>query len=342
MREEKMRVALILSLLLMGIGHIYARDSKSAEVDINVDGTCVPTYKHKGKTYIEAIKEKEYSIRISNPLGERVAVALSVDGLNTIDAKQTPAPKAAKWILEPYQSIVISGWQVSDRQARQFFFTTEDKSYGAKIGKTENFGLISAAFFKERRPQVYRQTYPPRPQYPPSYPPYPPYPIPWPGMLGGAMGGMGGSTGGLGAGMGGLGAGMGGLGGGMGGLGGGMGSMGSGMGGSGAMAGAPKTATPDSGSIRRVAPEAGVDKEKSRTAAPEFAATGMGNRVEHEVERVNMNLEDKPFATINLRYEFRPVLVKLGVPLNRPIEKDPLLRREKTKGFSNGQYSPEP
>jgi len=312
-----MRIALIFSLLLMGIGNMFAGNDKTAQVEIIVDGTRVPVYSHKGKTYIEAIKEKEYSIRITNPLGERIAVALSVDGLNTIDAKQTKAQKATKWGLEPYQSIVISGWQISDRQARQFFFTTEDQSYGAKLGKTENFGVISAVYFKERRqPVLYR----------------------WGGPLGsnlgmqGARQGIGGMGGGFGGGgRGGMGSGMGGFGGGGmgGGFGaGGMGGMGSGMGGMGGGMGAGMTgmggpgAAPGSGPKVSDAPQAPVSE-------PEYAATGMGNRVDHSVERVGMDLEDKPFATVNIRYEFRPVLVKLGVRLDRPIEKEPVILKIK-------------
>jgi hypothetical protein len=312
--EGTMRIAVILGLLLIGIGNVFSRDDKSAKMEIIIDGHSVPAYAHKGKTYIEAIKGKEYSIRISNSLGERVGVALSVDGLNTIDAKQTKAAKAAKWILDPYESIVISGWQVSDRKARQFFFTSEDKSYGAKLGKTQNLGLISAVFFKERRPQVIQRPYSPFP--------YPPF-----GGLGGMGGGMGGGIG--------MGGGGGGMGGGMGGFGG-AGSVGAAPG---AMSGAPSVA---SGSQRQGISQPGADTNSSKISKPEYAATGMGNRQDHEVESVHMNLEDKSFATINLRYEFRDALVKLKVPLDRPIEKDPLLRREKARGFGGSQFAPEP
>jgi hypothetical protein len=311
-----MRITVVLSLLLMGIGSMFAGDGNSAKVEIIIDGNSVPIYSHKGKTYLEAIKGKEYSIRISNPLGERVGVALSVDGLNTIDAKQTKAAKAAKWILDPYESVVISGWQISDQQSRQFFFTNEDNSYGAKMGKTENLGLISAVFFKERRPQVIRPTYPPYlpyPQYPPPYP-YPPF------------------GGGIGMGSG---AGMGGMGGGMGGFGGG-GSVGAVPG---VMSRNPSLA---SGSQKPGISQPSADSNSSKISKPEYAATGMGNRQDHEVESVHVNLEDKSFATINMRYEFRDALVKLKVPLDRPVEKEPLLRREKARGFGNSQFSPEP
>jgi len=77
-------------------------------------------------------------------------VALSVDGLNTIDARHTDAFSASKWVLDPWETIDISGWQVSDRAARRFYFTAEGDSYGARLGKTENLGVIEAVFFRER------------------------------------------------------------------------------------------------------------------------------------------------------------------------------------------------
>jgi hypothetical protein len=312
-----MRIALVLGLLWMVIGNIFAGDGNSAKIEIIVDGNSVPTYVHKGKTYIEAIKGKEYSIRVSNQIGERVGVALSVDGLNTIDAKQTKAAKAAKWILDPYESIVISGWQVSDQKARQFFFTSEDKSYAAKMGKMENLGLISAAFFRERRQRVI-QAYPPYSPYPPYFPP--PYLGPFGGGGSIGMGGMGGGFGGMG-GAGGAGAAVG-------------GAIGR---------GAMPTPSAVPGSQRPGISQPDASAGSSKTSKPEYAATGMGNRVDHEVESVHLNLEEKAFATINMRYEFRDTLVKLKVPLDRPVEKDPLLRREKARGFGGDQrYSPEP
>jgi hypothetical protein len=78
----------------------------------------------------------------------------------------------------------------------------------------------------------------------------------------------------------------------------------------------------------------------SRAPQQEYAATGIGDRVTHEVHRVYLDLEDKPFATVNLRYEFRPVLVKLGV-LPPPLTQDALARRQRARGFEDS-YCPEP
>ena len=122
----------------------------SSLVEVLVDGKARPLYAHEGRWYLEALKGREYAIRIRNPFGVRVAVALSVDGLNTIDARETTARAARKWVLQPYQTVALEGWQTSSTTARRFEFTTEPRSYGAALGKVENLGIISAVFFKER------------------------------------------------------------------------------------------------------------------------------------------------------------------------------------------------
>lgn len=123
-------------------------------VDVLIDGRTAVEYSARGRRYIEALQNAEYELRIHNPTGSRVAVALSVDGMNTIDARHTSAWDAHKWVIEPYGTISVRGWQMSSENARRFYFTTEGDSYGAKIGQTENLGLISAVFYRERKPIV--------------------------------------------------------------------------------------------------------------------------------------------------------------------------------------------
>jgi hypothetical protein len=228
-------------------------------VDILVDGAPQPRFDHGGRWYVEARKGREYTIRLRNPYPVRVAVALSVDGLNTIDARETTATAARKWVIDPYETIAISGWQTSRTEARRFEFTTEDKSYGQALGKAANLGVISAVFFKER---VIRYT-PDRSKDQVRGQP------------------------------------------------------------------APSTAAP----ARQESAAA-----ESR-AADEYAATGMGRQIGHAVEQVWLNLEESPSQVVNIRYEFRPQLVRLGVL--PPRTADPLVRREGARGFEPG-FSPEP
>lgn len=127
-------------------------DSRSFNVDVLIGSRPQEEYYSRGRSYIEAIEGAEYEVRITNPLPYRVAVALSVDGLNSIDARRTSAWNASKWVIGPYQTIHVSGWQMSSDRARHFYFTRESTSYAARLGQTSNLGLISAVFFRERRP----------------------------------------------------------------------------------------------------------------------------------------------------------------------------------------------
>ncbi len=221
-------------------------------VEILVDGVAVPHYAHDGRWYIEALKGREYAVRLRNPYPLRVAVALSVDGLNTIDARETTAAAARKWVLDPHETVTISGWQTSRTQARRFEFTTEERSYGHALGRTANLGVISAVFFKERAQTIVAES-------------------------------------------------------------------------------------SRDGVVEKRADAA--PSADARTAA-EYAATGMGDRIGHAVTQVSLRLEDTPSHSVNIRYEFRPQLVRLGI-LPRTVAADPLQRREGARGFEPG-FSPEP
>ena len=131
------------------------------QLEVLVNGRPLTEYYARGRTYVEALQGAEYEIRVRNDSPDRVAVALSVDGLNTIDARHTSAWNASKWVIEPYESITINGWQMSSERARRFYFTNERDSYGAKLGQTANLGVISAVFFRERQRPI------------PITPPYP-------------------------------------------------------------------------------------------------------------------------------------------------------------------------
>ena len=227
-----------------------------APVEILVNGAPQPRYAHDGRWYVEALKGREYAIRLRNPYGVRVAVALSVDGLNTIDARETTASGARKWVLDPYETVTISGWQTSRTEARRFEFTTEARSYGQALEKTDNLGVISAVFFREK---MARATRIPRDR----------------------VGGM------------------------------------------------PEP--PPAPATMQEAPDAGRASE----ADSEYAATGMGHRTDHAIQFVWLDLEPTPAQTVNIRYEFRPQLVRLGILPMTPVA-DPLHRRERARGFEPG------
>ena len=248
------------------------------DVQVLVNGRPLEEYDARGRRYVEAQKGVEYELRIRNPLPQRVAVALSVDGLNTIDARRTTRWEASKWVIEPYQTITISGWQMSSARARRFYFTTERDSYAAKLGRPTDVGVISAVFFRERRPV----TIIPRP-----YPREEPYDN------------------------------------------------------------AQKESKSDGSATSSEAPAAGASRARNqpqREIAPvpdDYAATGIGRSVRHDVRHVNLDLEPSPAAEVMIRYEYHAALVRLGIRPQHPSP-DPLQRRERARGFEDQRFCPEP
>jgi hypothetical protein len=230
-------------------------------MEVVVNGRPLTEYYARGRTYIEALQGAEYELRLRNWSPDRVAVALSVDGLNTIDARHTSAWNGSKWVIEPYQTVTISGWQMSTERARRFYFTNERDSYGAKLGQTANLGVISAVFFRERR------------RYTPVTPPQP--------IL-------------------------------------------------------RDRDSEESARSEAPSPKAGAARDKSTAMiAPDddYAATGIGRSVRHDVRWVNMDLDSNAAAQVTVRYEYYSALLRLGV-VPRPREPYPLYRREDSRGFS--------
>jgi hypothetical protein len=240
-------------------------------VDILVDGVPQAQYAARGTRYVEALKGREYAIRLTNPYPVRVGVALAVDGLNTIDARHTSAAQSRKWVLGPYETVVISGWQTSLSHARQFTFTTEERSYGQSLGQIADLGVISAVYFRERadlRAKGMMPLHEASPQ-------------------------------------------------------------------------ANESRRRDGADAPAASGAAAPASPAPRAAADEYAATGMGRATDHAVQAVSLDLEQVPTASISLRYEFRPQLVRLGVLPAPSSDGDPLARREGARGFEPG-FCPDP
>jgi hypothetical protein len=106
-----------------------------------------------GRPFITASPDERYSVRLYNPLPVRVAVNLTVDGLNSISGQASGISDGQKWMIDPYSTVTIPGWQVNGGESRRFFFTNKPKSYakwrGDMTGKdlAANCGVIGAAYF---------------------------------------------------------------------------------------------------------------------------------------------------------------------------------------------------
>lgn len=150
MRHRPTFAALSIALFAAALP-LAAASRRGFSLSVVVDGCEAPEYEHSGRLYVEALRGRNFSLRVVNPTPERIAVALSVDGRNVVDAKRTSAQAAAKWVLAPGETIEIPGWQVSGQTSRRFFFTETARSYAKWLGDTRNVGTIEAVFFREKR-----------------------------------------------------------------------------------------------------------------------------------------------------------------------------------------------
>ena len=277
-------IAFLLTLALGTASVVLTRQAKAAvarkppeqrttraytnfDIDVLVNGRPLSEYYARGRTYVEAIQGAEYELRLRNHSRDRVAVALSVDGLNTIDARHTSAWNAAKWVIEPYQTITIKGWQMSSERARHFYFTNERDSYGAKLGQTANLGVISAVFFRERRAAVTKIT--------------PPYQRPRDRELDAAG-----------------------------------------------------ESQPQDAPARSQSQVGRDDRAIAPRPDDDYAATGIGRNVHHDVRWVNMDLESNAAGEVTIRYEYYSTLLSLGIVPRHSPQPYPLQRREDSRGFS--------
>jgi len=104
-----MRRSLSLAGLFLAASVAAASDSSGFSMAVVVDGAPSIEYAARGRIYVEALRGREFTVRLHNPGPGRAAVALSVDGRNVIDAKRTSAGEASKWVIGPGETVEIPG-----------------------------------------------------------------------------------------------------------------------------------------------------------------------------------------------------------------------------------------
>jgi len=119
-------------------------------------GEQLPTYGHRGTTWVAGRPGSRYAVRLSNRSGARVLVVLSVDGVNAVSG-ETAATGQTGYVLAPWQTAEITGWRKSLSEAAAFYFTALPDSYAARTDRPDHVGVIGVAVFREREPEAWRR-----------------------------------------------------------------------------------------------------------------------------------------------------------------------------------------
>lgn len=128
------------------------------------DGRVLPTYtlqysaSHKFRAYLEAVRGKNYGIRIHNRTGRRVGLVIAVDGRNIISGRKSHLHSSEQmYILDPYEHGSFDGWRTSTEKVHRFYFTEAGDSYAGAWDDYSAMGVIAVAVFPEK---AYQRPYP--------------------------------------------------------------------------------------------------------------------------------------------------------------------------------------
>lgn len=138
-------------------------------------GIPLPSFLHLGSLYFAGQQGERYDLRLTNNTGERVEVVITVDGRDVISGELGNYKKQRGYVLQPWESIPITGYRQSNEQVAAFRFSDLSGSYTALRGSPEHAGVVGVAVFTEKRRSAKRHKKalavapPPPPHYEPYY-----------------------------------------------------------------------------------------------------------------------------------------------------------------------------
>jgi hypothetical protein len=140
---------------------------------VDEGGRTLPTFDHRGRTYVLGSLGERYLLRFRNGTGRRVEVVASVDGRDVLDGRPAALEKRG-YIVEPWGELTVDGFRVSQESVAAFRFSSVARSYAARKGDARDVGVVGLAVFPERRPRPVAQA-PRVPAPDESYGGYSPY-----------------------------------------------------------------------------------------------------------------------------------------------------------------------
>lgn len=120
---------------------------------IDAAGAVLPTFHHRGRTYVLGALGERYQLRVRNGSPRRAEVVLSVDGRDVVDGRPAALDKRG-YVVPPHGEVVVDGFRLSDASVAAFRFSSVRDSYAARMGNARDVGVVGAAVFLERAPAI--------------------------------------------------------------------------------------------------------------------------------------------------------------------------------------------
>lgn len=147
-------LSLVLAALAAAPAAALARSGPSARRGpwsvelVGEDGAVLPTFAHRGRTWVLGTRGRRYAVRVRNETGGRIEAVVSVDGRDAIDGRPSALARRG-YVVDPWGEATIDGFRLDDASVAAFRFGTVASSYAARMGDARDVGVIGVAVFAE-------------------------------------------------------------------------------------------------------------------------------------------------------------------------------------------------
>ncbi len=137
--------------MLIGLtGTAHARLPSVSVRLVDASGVGLPTFSHRGNTYIAGETGARYGIELRNHHATRVEVVVTVDGRDVVSGSLGDYTTQRGYVLGPYERVIVDGYRQSLQQVATFRFGSVASSYSARRGTPQHVGVVGVAVFRER------------------------------------------------------------------------------------------------------------------------------------------------------------------------------------------------
>ncbi len=113
-------------------------------------GGALPSFFHVDSLYFAGQKGQRYDLRLTNNTGDRVEVVVTVDGRDVISGEVGNFKKQRGYVIDPWGTVLVSGFRQSQDQVAAFRFSDLAGSYTAQMGTPQHAGVVGVAVFREK------------------------------------------------------------------------------------------------------------------------------------------------------------------------------------------------
>jgi hypothetical protein len=153
MRLVPLALAVLAACADPGLARAHSTPARSGPFTLELldaGGAVLPTFHHRGRTFVLGGLGDRYQVRVRNGSARRAEIVVSVDGRDVVDGRPAAVGRRG-YVVAPYGEIVVDGFRLSDAAVAAFRFSSVRDSYAGRMGDARDVGVVGAAVFLERQ-----------------------------------------------------------------------------------------------------------------------------------------------------------------------------------------------